>query len=168
MPKPASASPRPSSSPSATGRPQQVFGLTVLSLRSVSSSERHVAVDGSYGDLEQVDSDSSRSARSNATFTVVAGLAKASCFSLRDENGRYLRHTEFRIRAHADDGSELFDNDATFCRQAGSVPGAVMLESHNFPGYYLHARGGELWIDKLQDSAAFRRECSFVPVAALD
>jgi hypothetical protein len=173
--------PRPSGSPtgaqptqqptplsSASGRSAPVLpSMTKVSLRSVAATELYVYAPDSYGQLERLDSGSTQSRRTDATFSVVQGLADPACFSLRDQDGRYLRHADYRIRLHSDDGSALFRADATFCAQPGSATGSVLLQSHNYPGYYLHGRGSELWIDRWQDSSDFRRACSFLPVNPL-
>ena len=65
-------------------------------------------------------------------------------------------------RHEQSNGSQLFREDATFCVRAGTLPGAVYLESYNYRGYYVHLRGDELWIDRWRDGdAVFDRECAF-------
>jgi hypothetical protein len=43
----------------------------------------------------------------------------------------------------------------------------VSLESSNYPGWFLHHRGDELWVDHADGSAAFRARSSFRTRAGL-
>ena len=99
--------------------------------------------------------------RQQATFEVVAGLADAACFSFRLPDGRYLRHSSWRLRVFANDGSALFRGDATFCPRPGAVAGSMVLESSNYPGWFLRHRANELWVDQSDKSAAFLADSSF-------
>ncbi|OJF11936.1 beta-galactosidase [Couchioplanes caeruleus subsp. caeruleus] len=78
--------------------------------------------------------------RSDATFTVRAGFADTSCYSLESVNfpGQFLRHAGYRLQRSADDNTALFHQDATFCAQPPLNGGAgnVSLESLNYPGYH--------------------------------
>jgi hypothetical protein len=96
-----------------------------------------------------------------ATFQVVAGLADATCFSFLLPDGRYLRHSSWRLRVYANDGSALFRGDVTFCARPGSVAGSMVLESSNYPGWFLRHRDNELWVDQSDKSAAFLADSSF-------
>ena len=89
---------------------------------------------------------------------VVEGLAGGfdrTCFSFEsvDRPGEFLRHSDYRVRLAPDDGSELFEQDATFCTRLsldGGTDGgnlaAYSFESLNLPGYFLRAYFGQLWI----------------------
>lgn len=92
---------------------------------------------------------------------VVQGLAKAACFSFRADDGRYLRHSGYRLRFDPADGSTLFREDATFCPEEGAEPGTVTLRSVNYPGHVVHHRGVELWIDEPDGSGDFAGTSSF-------
>ncbi|TDU04411.1 alpha-L-arabinofuranosidase B-like protein [Streptomyces sp. 846.5] len=94
-------------------------------------------------------------------FRLVSGLADPSCFSFQAADGDYLRHQNFRLKQAPDDGSPLFQHDATFCPRAGSATGSFAFESVNYPGYYLHHRGDELWLDQDDGSSSFRSDASF-------
>ncbi|AGL17129.1 AbfB domain-containing protein [Actinoplanes sp. N902-109] len=93
--------------------------------------------------------------------TVVAGRADESCFSFRTDDGRFMRHFDYRLRFDADDGSELFRNDATFCPDDGTRAGTVRLRSKNYPDHVVHRRGTELYIDEPEDSGTFAAESTF-------
>lgn len=95
-----------------------------------------------------------------ATLTVQAGLADDACFSFQLEDGRYLRHYDYRLRFDATDDSELFRADATFCPEDGST--AVRLRSKNYPDHLVHRRDdGSLYIDK-PEGAGFTAQSSFM------
>lgn len=92
---------------------------------------------------------------------VAKGLADPACFSFHTEDDRYMRHSGYRLRFDADDGSDLFKQDATFCPEDGVEPGTITLRSHNYPGHVVHHRNVELWIDEPDDTDEFARASSF-------
>jgi len=59
----------------------------------------------------------------------------------------YLRHSNYEIYQHDDDGSDLFLKDSTFtvvsCLAVGDC---YSFESLNYPGYYLFHDGDLLYI----------------------
>ncbi len=113
------------------------------------------------GRLGTVTSGSSAQAKSDATFTVVSGLASPSCYSFQATNGLFLRHRDYRVRLEGNTGTAEFRGDATFCPATGSVTGSVSLVSFNFPDRRLRHRNLELWLDPNQDTAEFRADSSF-------
>ena len=117
------------------------------SLRLASSSDRYLTRRSDLADLVTVTSGSSASTRDDATVTVLAGLADGKCYTFRNSGGRYLRHRDYRLRFEHDNGSSLFRSDATFCALT-LWGGVVALESKNYPGYYITARDGRLWIER--------------------
>jgi hypothetical protein len=78
--------------------------------------------------------------RRDATFTVRAGLADATCYTFESVNfpGRYLRHAGYRVQTATNDNTVTFAQDATFCAQPGLAGGSgnVSLESYNYVGYH--------------------------------
>ena len=141
--------------------------VTRWSVRSVNYPNRYWSYRDGLGYLDPVSGSSSSRTRAGATFTVVAGLADASCYSFKVSGGRYLRHREFRIRAEASDGSSLFRKDATFCAHRDSGSGTVSFTSYNYPGRYLRHRNFQLWIDPYQNSSLFRSDSTFRTVSPL-
>ncbi|MGQ4385711.1 AbfB domain-containing protein [Streptomyces sp. SAS_270] len=159
------ASAKPSKSPASHGsssRPKP--SSTGTSIRSVNYPDRYWQVSGSYVALDPV---GSRSDRQDATFKRVKGLADASCYSFRTSNGSYLRHRNFVLRSEYDDGSSLFEQDATFCPRASSYPGAVALESINYPGRFLRHQNFRLRLDPYQNSALYQADSAFRLVQGL-
>ncbi len=164
-----SASPSPRPSPSRTPGPAgPSFAPSPAGLSIGRNSREAGGGDGLFvttavdvGVLAPVANTSGAAARRQATFEVVAGFADAGCVSLRAGDGRYLRHSSWRLRLSPDDGTELFRGDATFCVRPGSAPGSLLLESSNYPGWFVHRRGTELWVDHADGSAAFRADSTF-------
>jgi hypothetical protein len=138
-----------------------------VSLESADEPGLFVTTAGGLGVLTPIGSSSTDAARHQATFTVVTGLADANCFSFRFQDGRYLRHAYWRLRLNPNQGTRLFRGDATFCVRTGAAADSVSLESSNYPGWFLHHRGDELWVDHSDGSAAFRAQSSFRTRAGL-
>jgi RNA polymerase sigma factor (sigma-70 family) len=160
-PSPAPNRPSPTAAgPSNVG--SRPLALGPVSLESVNGVGLVSTTADGLGVLERVGGDSTGPARRRATFEVVRGLADSSCVSLRAQDGRYLRHSSWRLRLSQDEGTRLFRGDATFCARAGSVPGSVSLESANYPGGFLRHSGDELWVDPLDGTAAAPADASFL------
>lgn len=132
-----------------------------VSLESAATPGRYVAVADDSGVLTTVGPASATAARERATLRVVAGLADPSCFSFRRPDGRYLRHSSFRLRLSTDEGTVLFRQDATFCGQPGFRNGSLSLQSFNYRGFFLRHVGDQMWIDQYDGSAEFRADSSF-------
>lgn len=131
------------------------------SLESVNYQGQFVQHADYLGRLAPVTSSSSAQNKSDATFTVVSGLASPSCYSFQAANGMFLRHRDWRVRLEANAGTPTFRGDATFCPTTGSVTGSVSLASYNYPDRRLRHRNLELWMDAYQDTAQFRADSSF-------
>jgi RNA polymerase sigma factor (sigma-70 family) len=129
-----------------------------LSLESANRPGRFVAVAADLGVLTPPDD---AATRIRSTWTVVAGLADRDCYSFRAPDGRHLRHSEWRVRLHADDGTALYRGDATFCPRAGTAPGSIELQSSNYPGWFLRHVGDQLWVDQSDGTAGFRADSAF-------
>jgi RNA polymerase sigma factor (sigma-70 family) len=143
------------------GQPGSFAAGEPASLESADEPGMFVTAVASLGFLTRVGPGSAEAVRRQATFMVVAGLADAGCFSFRAPDGRYLRHASWRLRVNPNERTPLFRSDATFCVRAGPTAGTVVLESSNYPGWYLHRRGDELWVDHADGSAAFETASSF-------
>ncbi|MEW1724559.1 AbfB domain-containing protein [Streptomyces sp. NPDC093109] len=61
--------------------------------------------------------------RDDAAYTVIDGFADSDCYSFSLGGGRYLRHSNFRLRASTNDGSTSFKQDATFCPRPTTYAG---------------------------------------------
>jgi YVTN family beta-propeller protein len=96
-------------------------------------------------------------------FIVRAGLSDPSCVSLEAvaQAGQLLRHQGYRLKLGADDGSELFKGDATFCPEAGLDGTGVTLRSKNFPERVIRHINYELWIDPVLPDPDFAADATF-------
>ncbi|WP_433303854.1 sigma-70 family RNA polymerase sigma factor [Actinoplanes sp. CA-030573] len=143
--------------------PPSTGGLAAgrVSLESAAAPGQYVAVAGDFGVLTPLGPASSPAARERAGLRVVAGLADASCFSFRRPDGRYVRHSSFRLRLSPDEKTVLFRRDATFCARAGFLRGSLSLESFNYRNFFVRHVGDQMWIDQYDGSAGFRADSSF-------
>jgi GH43 family beta-xylosidase len=77
----------------------------------------------------------------DSQFRIVTGLTGSGTLSLESANfpGYYLRHKNNEVWVEKDDGTALFDADASFFQRAGLADTAagVSYESYNFPGRYI-------------------------------
>ncbi|MGW2694081.1 AbfB domain-containing protein [Streptomyces sp. NPDC001296] len=145
--------------PASSGKPStSTSSATWRSVRSVNYPDRYWQVSG---DIVRLDPAGSASAQRAATFKLVKGLADDSCYSFTTADGTYLRHRDFLLRAEPDDRSALFAQDATFCPRVSSYPGAVMLESVNYPGRFLRHQNFRLKLDPNQNSDLYRADSAF-------
>jgi RNA polymerase sigma factor (sigma-70 family) len=150
-----------------TPSPTPALAPGPVSLEAANEAGMFASTTNTFGMLVPVGSTTDSQARQRATFEVVAGLADPDCFSFRLQDGRYLRHSMWRLRVFANDGTALFRGDATFCVRPGSVSGSVELESSNYPGWFLRRRGNTLWVDHSDGTASFRSDCAFRVMAPL-
>ncbi|MFI9813843.1 glycoside hydrolase family 43 protein [Saccharothrix variisporea] len=137
------------------------------SLRSANFPDRYVR---HRDNLAYIDPVSTALDRTDATFTVVAGLANSNCYSFEAVNfpGYYLRHNNMRLVLARNDGSAVFRGDATFCGRVGLAGGGTTsFESFNFPGRYLRHYNYELRLDLRANDSVFAGDASFTVTAPL-
>ncbi|MBO3744181.1 AbfB domain-containing protein [Actinoplanes flavus] len=151
-----SAPPPPPPPPSATASSgsvpaQLAAGTWVVS--PLGDPGTYLTTGGDFAELSTIDP---------LPLTVVPGLADDSCYTFHTEDGRYLRHYDFRLRFDVAEDSDLFRADATFCQEAGTAIGTVRLRSKNYPEYLVHRRGEQLYIDRPDGSAGFVTASSFM------
>ena len=134
-----------------------------LTLGSVSASGRSVGLDANQQAQVKV---LGAADLAGAQYTLRNGLSDASCVSLESvaQPGYWLRHDAWQLRLSPNTGTSGFRDDATFCPEAGSVPGSVRLRSENVPTRILRVRAdGSVHIELDDGTAAFRAESSFLP-----
>ncbi|MFE1309474.1 AbfB domain-containing protein [Streptomyces sp. NPDC058755] len=161
---PAGSKPTPAKSPARHGSSPKPTIADRRSVRSLNYPDRYWHVVGDYVKLDRADSPSARRA---ATFTLVKGLSDARCYSFATADGDYLRHRNFLLRAEQDDGSRLFEQDATFCPRQSSFTGAAMLESVNYPGRFLRHQNFQLRLDPYRNTDLYRADSAFLLVDGL-
>ena len=134
------------------------------SLQSANYPTRYVRHRDNLGSVEEVNPSSTVTARRDATFQIVAGLANSACYSIQSVNrpGSYLRHYDFVLTLQQNDGSATFAGDATFCSRTGLAGGAAFsLESYNHPGYYIRHYNFALRLDRFVTGSTFAGDASF-------
>ena len=140
------------------------------SLLSSNVAGRHLRHRNFLAYVDPVSSVSTATERRDATFTIVAGLANASCYSLRASNvdGHFLAHRNMRLGLYRDDGSAQTRADATFCGRRGLAGGStVSFESYNYPGRFLRHVNFEMRLDLRQSGAGYAGDASFTVTAPL-
>ncbi|KAI0482126.1 glycoside hydrolase family 54 protein [Xylariaceae sp. FL0804] len=106
-------------------------------------TDRYLAHDGATVDTEVITSSSDSAAQAAAEWTVTDGLwsSATGCVSLEaaDSAGSYLRHYNFVLQLDADDGSDQFAQDATFCPLSGlsGADGTASLRAWGYPTRYV-------------------------------
>ncbi|GLY17197.1 hypothetical protein Kisp01_42120 [Kineosporia sp. NBRC 101677] len=144
-----------------TTRPAGRLDLGRVSLEPVNMGGFYASTSETGAIIDEVGPTSGKSARTRATFEVVAGLSDPTCYSFRLADGEYLRHSSWRLRSAPDAGTALFRGDATFCAGAGSTADSIWLEAANYPGWFLRHRGLQLWVDQDDGSKQFHADRSF-------
>ncbi len=94
------------------------------------------------------------------------------CVSLESINfpGHFLRHQNFRLKLHQNDGNLLFRQDASFMFNGGSDAAGnagFSLESINLPGHFVRHSNFELFIAASDGSALFNNDASWQPAPSL-
>ncbi|WNZ12507.1 AbfB domain-containing protein [Streptomyces sp. 11x1] len=149
----------PSKAPAPTKKPPS-RSTTRKSVRSVNYPDRYWHLRDGVIQLDQVSSRSGSETKEDSSFKVVSGLANSSCYSFRMADGRYVRHQNFVLRASGNDGSRLFQQDATFCPRSG-YSGSILLESVNYPGYFVRHRSFQLRLERAENSGYFYADATF-------
>ncbi|GIF13014.1 AbfB domain-containing protein [Actinoplanes teichomyceticus] len=112
--------------------------------------------------LARTDVISGDTARQDASFRTVAGLAHPRCYSFEPVNfpGRYLRHADGRVRIDADTGG-TFRADATWCSRPGLAAGGTSFESYNHRGSYLRHASEIVHLAANDGSAQFAADATW-------
>jgi YVTN family beta-propeller protein len=135
-----------------------------ITLRSWNLPDYGVATDASaLGILKLLGATPSDADLASARFTVRDGLADSNCISLESvaAPGQWLRHYGYRLRLSANDGADVFKNDATFCPEPGLSGTGFSFRSKNFPLRVIRHRNGELWIDEVTTTGTFAADATF-------
>jgi hypothetical protein len=119
-------------------------------------TDRYLRHINGSADTSVVNAASNATTKADATFTIRAGLANASCYSFESVNfpGSFLRHQNSRVVRSTNDGTALMRNDATWCARPGLSGTGVSFESLNFPGRYLRHFNAQVWMSTGTGQAA--------------
>jgi hypothetical protein len=130
-----------------------------ISLRATTAccTTRYITHSGSSVVTSVITSSSSSTDKANASWTVRAGLANSSCVSFESRNtpGSFLRHQNFQLFMHANNGTSLFASDATFCPQAGMNGQGNSFASSNFPSRFIRHFSNNVYIASNGGSNSF-------------
>ncbi|PTB35763.1 uncharacterized protein TrAFT101_010609 [Trichoderma asperellum] len=150
-------------------------GLSVgshISLRATTSccTTRYIAHTGSTVNTQVVSSSSATALKQQASWIVHAGLGNSACYSFEsvDTPGSYIRHYNFALQVNASDGSKQFNEDATFCPQAGLNGQGNSIRSWSYPTRYFRHYNNVLYIasnggvDTFDATSLFNDDVSFV------
>ncbi|HYQ68716.1 AbfB domain-containing protein [Actinophytocola sp.] len=124
-------------------------------------TDRYLRHRDSLARTDVITSTSDAVSKQDATFVVRAGLADPSCYSLESRNfpNSYLRHQNFRLRLSANENTDLFRRDATFCAQPGT--GGVRLASINELGTNVRHYAEEVWVASNSGTHAYDNPSSY-------
>jgi hypothetical protein len=147
----------------AAGRAATVNTLVSLQVTTPGYTNRYLHDQGGLATTEVVNAGSGDALKRESSFWVRPGLADASCvsFESRTAAGQYLRHSDYRVRRDANDGSALFKQDATFCPKPGLSGTGITYESYNLRGSYLRHINSEVYIAKLGGGHAWDNAAGF-------
>ncbi|HEX6344167.1 AbfB domain-containing protein [Umezawaea sp.] len=111
--------------------------LVSLRVTTTGYTDRFLRHSDALARTDVINGGSSDVAKQDATFWARPGLSNSACLSFESRNhpGRFLRHSNLRVRNDPNDGSATFAGDATFCAREGA--GGTRLESANLPGAFL-------------------------------
>ncbi|WP_238007370.1 alpha-L-arabinofuranosidase B [Dactylosporangium sp. AC04546] len=132
---------------------------TNISLRATTAccATRYITHSGATVSTAVVTSSSSSTDKSNASWTVRAGLADSACLSFESRNtaGSFLRHQNYQLYLRANDNTALFKSDATFCPQSGRNGQGNSFASQNFSTRYIRHYNNNVYIASNGGSNAF-------------
>ncbi|KAL7893397.1 glycoside hydrolase family 54 protein [Trichoderma sp. SZMC 28014] len=121
-----------------------------VSLRATTAccTTRYIAHTGSTVNTQVVSSSSATALKQQASWIVHAGLGNSACFSFEsvDTPGSYIRHYNFALQVNASDGSKQFNEDATFCPQAGLNGQGNTIRSWSYPTRSFRHYNNDLYI----------------------
>lgn len=100
---------------------------------------RYLAHTGATVNTQVISSSNTTAVQETASWIVRTGLGYSGCYSFEsvDTPGSYIRHDDFVLYVDAPDGTTLFDEDATFCGQAGLSGEGNSLRAWEYPTRYI-------------------------------
>ncbi|KAJ7356822.1 alpha-L-arabinofuranosidase [Mycena albidolilacea] len=131
---------------------------------------RYIAHTGATVNTQVVTSSDTNALKLSASWNVVAGLGNSACvsFESRDTPGSFIRHSGFQLFVNANDGSQLFREDATWCPKAGLNGQGNSIRSWSYPAHYFRHFNAILYAasnggaDTFDATASFSDDVSWV------
>ncbi|KAF7308705.1 Glycoside hydrolase family 54 protein [Mycena chlorophos] len=151
---------------------------SAISLRATTAccTSDYIYHSGTTVGIAPVSSSNSSAAKLTASWNVVSPLASEAtgCISLqsRDTTGSYIRHQNFQLFLDANDGSQQFHEDATFCPQTGLNGQGNTFRPWGYPARnirhfdfiaYIASDGG---VQTFDTTSTYNDDASFVVSAA--
>jgi Alpha-L-arabinofuranosidase B (ABFB) domain len=144
---PATSMPTPTPASGSQGlSPGSLISIESLSPCCASFSISHDGKDEVV--ISHVTPGSAQTARADASWIVLQGLANSACISFEsaDARGEYLRQHDDEVLLEPDSGSTSFAQDATFCPRPGNLGHGSSLASYNHPTKYLRNYNGLVFV----------------------
>lgn len=131
---------------------------------------RYIAHTGASVNTQVVTTANTTAVKQQASWYVRTGLGNSACFSFEsnDTPGSYLRHYNFGLLLNANDGTKQFNEDATFCPQAGLSGTGSSFRSWSYPTRYFRHYNSILYIASnggvhvFDATTSFNADVSFV------
>jgi hypothetical protein len=143
---------------------------STISLRATTAccTTRYISHAGAAVNTQSVSASSSATVKADASWIVRTGLGNTGCVSFESRNtpGSYLRHQNDRLYLHANDGTALFAQDATFCPRAGVNGQGNSFKANNYPNRYLRHYNDNLYIADDGGNDAFDAAASWTDDAS--
>ncbi|PQE15054.1 alpha-L-arabinofuranosidase B protein [Rutstroemia sp. NJR-2017a BVV2] len=143
-----------------------------ISLRATTTgyTTRYIAHTGSTVNTQVVTGSSATALKQQASWTVRTGLGNSACFSFEsvDTPGSYIRHYNFALALNATDGTKQFNEDATFCPQAGISGTGSSIRAWSYPTRYWRHYNNVVYVadnggvHTFDAAASFNADVSFV------
>lgn len=150
-----------------------------LSFHSVNFPGRYIRHRNALGEISPIASDLDRS---DSTFILRQALvgrgevetqpvdANEIAVSLESVNfpGHFLRHQDFRLKLHQNDGSLLFRRDASFFYQDGGCSDGTCpasFESVNLNAHFIRHSNFELFVHERDGTDLFNQDATWQPTA---
>ncbi|MCJ1330371.1 hypothetical protein MMC10_007054 [Thelotrema lepadinum] len=156
---------------SLTSGPAITVGSSI-SLRATTPgyNTRYIAHTGATVNTQVVSSSSATALKQQSSWIVHTGLGNSACLSFEsvDTAGSYLRHNNFVLLLNANDGSQQFREDATFCPQSGLDGQGNSIRAWGYPTRYFRHYSNVLYIASnggvhtFDATASFNDDVSFV------
>ncbi|KAI0146851.1 Arabinosidase B [Xylariaceae sp. FL1272] len=156
---------------SLTSGPAINVGSTVTFKVTTSGyTDRYIAHSGSQVNTQVITSSSAAALRNSGSWIVHTGLANSGCLSFEsvDTPGSFIRHSSYALVVNSNDGSKIFQEDATFCQVSGLDGQGSTLRSFSYPArnwrhynalLYIAGNGGPMAFD---NPSVYSQDVSFV------
>ncbi|KAH8732402.1 alpha-L-arabinofuranosidase B, catalytic-domain-containing protein [Phaeosphaeriaceae sp. PMI808] len=147
--------------------------LTAGSLISLqgATGTNHIIHQNSIVNARAVLSSDSTDIKQQGSWTVRTGLGNSACFSFESKTapGNYLVHNNFELQVKPIGSTTQFDEDATFCMEAGLNGQGTSIRSWNHPTRYLRYYGDAIYVASngggiypFDDAVSFHNDASWV------